>query len=317
MTPLAIAVNRGHAGIVEQLLAAGANPNIKLSSGSPPLAVAAAKGHAGIVEQLLAAGANPNIELSSRSTPLSIAAVRGHAGIVEQLLAAGANPNIKLSSGSTPLAEAADKGDAGIVEQLLAAGANPNIKSKSPYEITSLIRAAQNGHAGVVEQLLAAGANPDIKSADGFKALELAAENGHAGVVDKLKAITDQHGHTFLHAATIKKEAVYLERFLNTFGKRCGMKTKNGNTIFHLAVVGNDEKIIRTILDNPNCRYIDLNAKNQAGKTALDLVKTTPELRSYIEEKAALQTWKGWAKAIPGTAIRYAALTKKPPSRGR
>ena len=65
---------------------------------STPLHCAAWKGHAGVVGQLLAAGANPLAITESGWTPLHSAAFRGHAPVAELLLDAGELPSAPLTA---------------------------------------------------------------------------------------------------------------------------------------------------------------------------------------------------------------------------
>ena len=80
--------------------------------GSTPLCIAAEEGHEGVVEQLLKAGADVNKYKdndSIRATPLCMAAKHGHEGVVDQLLEAGADLEAETFNGETPLFLAAKK----------------------------------------------------------------------------------------------------------------------------------------------------------------------------------------------------------------
>jgi hypothetical protein len=93
------------------------------------LAVACASGDTGIVRQLLAAGANVELKDGLSQTPIHIASLKGHEMIVRLLIAAGANANTKDWSRSTPLMGAAQLKDIGIAEMLLNSGADPAAKN--------------------------------------------------------------------------------------------------------------------------------------------------------------------------------------------
>ena len=82
-------------GVVELLVEAGANVDETDDWGFTPLHWAAGRGHSGICQLLLDAGAD--IEADSHyGSPLSYAAVRGQARAAEVLLAAGADPDEAL-----------------------------------------------------------------------------------------------------------------------------------------------------------------------------------------------------------------------------
>lgn len=100
-TDLYLACTRGDAARVAHVLDAdpalvnvtGA-PRDLLGSGTP-LHVAAEHGHCGVVELLLARGADPNLCAAWGHYPLHSAVMRGHKAIVERLLAYGAWPSVR------------------------------------------------------------------------------------------------------------------------------------------------------------------------------------------------------------------------------
>lgn len=95
---LMLASLRGYGEIVELLLNAGAQFN---HEGWNPLLYAAFEGRMGIVEMLLAKGANPDALAPNRSTPLMFAARNGHEDVVVRLLKAGANVDLKNDQNET------------------------------------------------------------------------------------------------------------------------------------------------------------------------------------------------------------------------
>ena len=93
MSEIIDAAIAGDAALVRQLLAADASLANGRDTfiGSTPLIFASHRGHAAVVEALLAAGADPNARESvSGATALHWAADGGHAGVIEALLNAGA-----------------------------------------------------------------------------------------------------------------------------------------------------------------------------------------------------------------------------------
>lgn len=108
-----LAAMNGLEGAVKALLSAGAmdhpdGGDADAAAGlSAALSAAAARGHARVVERLLAAGARPDVACSPKSRrPLHIAATHGHAAAVEALLAAGADPSFEASPGDSAQAAA-------------------------------------------------------------------------------------------------------------------------------------------------------------------------------------------------------------------
>ncbi len=89
---------RGQGLLVANLLAAGFDPNAKLSGpdwpGWTPLMIAAAEGHESVVRHLLEAGADPNARSKLGRTSLMFASAYGYSAIAELLLDEGAAPNV-------------------------------------------------------------------------------------------------------------------------------------------------------------------------------------------------------------------------------
>lgn len=116
---------------LQQLLAAGANPNERDLDGQAPLTIAADNGHADMIDVLLRASADANIVNKNGDTALKIAAKRACYECVETLLRSGANPNIAGEDGRTALVAAIYKERSDIVRVLLKYGANPNLRVRA------------------------------------------------------------------------------------------------------------------------------------------------------------------------------------------
>ena len=92
-----------------------------------PLMMAALKGHAELVQRLIARGADVN---KPGWTPLHYAATGGHAAIIAMLLDAHAYIDAESPNGTTPLMMASQYGTAAAVRQLLEAGADASLKNQ-------------------------------------------------------------------------------------------------------------------------------------------------------------------------------------------
>jgi Ankyrin repeats (3 copies) len=84
------AVTRGHVSVVQQLLKAGVNVNVRTSDGYTPLMMAAAKGYSDLAKVLLDGGADANVVDGSGGTALKIALEHGFTRTAEILREAGA-----------------------------------------------------------------------------------------------------------------------------------------------------------------------------------------------------------------------------------
>ncbi|MEO8595321.1 MAG: ankyrin repeat domain-containing protein [Candidatus Solibacter sp.] len=103
-TGLGFAAFFGHEAVARALLAAGADPNLAAANalGVSPLHSACASRSMGLVELLLANGADPNAVEGAGLTPLHTAAGGGNREIVDLLLKAGADRTRRANDGSTP-----------------------------------------------------------------------------------------------------------------------------------------------------------------------------------------------------------------------
>ncbi len=151
------AARRGQAGRVGDLLAGGANPDVRFRGDGTALIAAIRGGDAGTVAALLGAGASPDLGIDGDGNPMIAAAARGRDDLVQQLLAAGADVDAEQRGDGNALIAASRHGRLGTVDLLLAAGADPN--GYVFHDETPMVNAAQQGHLDVIERLAAAGAD--------------------------------------------------------------------------------------------------------------------------------------------------------------
>lgn len=99
-TALGQAVTSGQVSIVNELLKAGADPDLPCI-GVPPLLQAVALLQLPLVELLLASGADPNLASSEGERPLQLATVRRRLDLMEALLCKGADPDLETQNHTT------------------------------------------------------------------------------------------------------------------------------------------------------------------------------------------------------------------------
>lgn len=238
-TPLNLAVSgqQPDQGVVQFLLARGADPNATNNYGGTPYSVAVDRGHPHLATLLLRHGAKEtpvsrsaplrqaavkdqlaeaealvkrspemvNAHDDLRRTPLHFACAQGGLPLVKLLLQHGADVNATDFADNTPLHGAAFAGKVDIIKALLAKKADPNHRNRQ--RVTPLFHAAFRGVLPAVEALLDAGA--DMKTADnlGETALHRAATGGHVEVIKILLDrgldvnVRDRQGQTPLHQA--------------------------------------------------------------------------------------------------------------------
>eukprot|EP00300_Choanocystis_sp_HF-7_P016437 c19408_g1_i3.p1 GENE.c19408_g1_i3~~c19408_g1_i3.p1 ORF type:complete len:172 (+),score=37.45 c19408_g1_i3:537-1052(+) len=116
LTPLLLAALGNNVKITKLLLRSGANGECQNEGGRTPLVVAAMRGHANIVQALVAHGVNINaISQSDQSTALHWAARQGHTMVARYLINHGASLDLVDKHKRTARAVAAEYDCHGVV----------------------------------------------------------------------------------------------------------------------------------------------------------------------------------------------------------
>jgi len=263
-TPLCIASQKGHAPVVELLLAASDIDvnQAKTKNGATPLFLACQNGHKPIVELLLASSviAINQARTTDGGTPLCIACYMGHTHVVELLLAASStNVNeARTDNGATALVMACQKEHTSVVELLLtSSGINVN-QAKTTNGCTPLFIACQLGNAPVVELLLASSgiAVNQAETEFGFSPLFTACTKGHTPVVKLLLAssgINVNQGTTNrttpLWMASQEGHAPVVELLLAASGTDVNQAdTDNGRTPLYIASGNGHAPVVELLL---------------------------------------------------------------------
>lgn len=249
-TSLIVAVQNNELAAVQLLLAKGADPNLRDSTGAPVLIVAANAGSAPIVKALLDKGANANATNADGSAALLLAAGKGHRDIVKLLLAKGANVNATeprgMFQGSTALMLAAMRGQTSIIETLLSRGAKVNVANVQGD--TAIKLAASGGHTKAVALLLKRGANVDSRDWLGTTPLMAAAMTGHVDMVKllikhkaKVNARVDETRRMYQQAAFVGDAAA--QQQIIKSGK-LKVRREDGASVLDYAKIGGNQQII-------------------------------------------------------------------------
>lgn len=177
-TLLVEAVKKGDVAFVEELLDAGADPNLQPMAGKKEgaLLVAAKAGNAELVRLLLAAGADINMRTASCVYPIHEAIWNNHLKAVETLIPAYKKQNFDTpdSAGNPkPACMAIIRHNHAILQAFLEAGLNPNDKLYSSRE-PLLVTAVKAGDERMVKMLLKAGADKTARDSQGKTASDYA-----------------------------------------------------------------------------------------------------------------------------------------------
>ncbi|CAG9945507.1 unnamed protein product [Clonostachys rosea f. rosea IK726] len=267
LTPLQWAVRGGHRGVVQQLIAAGADVDLRAEDGRAALHFAAERNDRVLMQQLVAAGANTNTHDMLKRTALHLAAGKGHPDMVQQLLAAGAAANIQDIHGKTALLSAMDSGNSVVVQRLVAGGSDIGIQDTMGQ--TALQRAAKRGHIDIVQLLMGAGADIRVRDKEGQTALHHAASQGREAVVRQLIAAGsdirtgDRRDRTPLELAARKRSGEVVQLLVGA-GAEINHQDRDGNTALIWVAREVDNDIMQQLIG----AGADMGLRDRCGRTA-------------------------------------------------
>jgi len=278
LSPLDIAMDRGHHAVVELL-----------EKRIYPLHAAAETGNRTVLAGLLANGIKVDQAMEGGWTPLHIACRNGHTLMARLLLENQANKKLTAGNGMTPLLIACQEGHVDAVQLLLDRGAE--VDRANNDDETPLFMASRNGHVGAAQLLLENGAEVDQADKDGATPLFAACENGSVDaarlLLEKGAAVdrANKYGKTPLFAACFNGH-VNAVRLMLDKGAEVDLANKQGTPLEiakrrrHDAVIklleerlyplcvaaktGNT-KVIESLLNGG----AEINQKTEKGKTSL------------------------------------------------
>lgn len=179
------AASRGDDATVAALLEAGASYDAQDAEGRTAMMAATYGHHTRVVELLVRAGANPNIRDRMQNNPFLYAGAEGYLDILERV-APLSDPKLTNRYGGTALIPACERGHVETVRFLLTKTAI-DVNHVNRLGWTALLEAiilSDGGprHVTMVELLLAHGADPNIADHDGVTPLAHARRRGQAAI---------------------------------------------------------------------------------------------------------------------------------------
>jgi len=229
---LVFATTKNDVESVKILLAAGADPNVTLPSGTKPLMVAMSYRNTAAALALIDGGADLNARDRAGITSLHVAAQQGDLEVVRKLLSKGVDPNIR-----TPRSNAAAGGR----------GGGGGFRPAASGEQTPLMMAARGDHEDVMRALVAGGADPLLRAQDGANLLMAAAAGArlqtfkYAYELDpNVDIVTETTNNTPMHLVVnlngrTQPEVVELIQFLADHGAKIDEMNAAGRTPIALA----------------------------------------------------------------------------------
>jgi len=186
---LMIAAAGGHLPVVQQLLEAGSDVNVKDDDDKSALAAAVKANHGEIAMLLIENGSDPNEvyvdEEGADHNLLMDSIIVENEEFAKLLISKGADVTHIDDSGVSTLLQAAHRGMTDVVRLLLETN-NVAIDASNEDGINALVAAASEGHAEIVEMLISSKAAVDVADKDQTTALMAGAVRGHGSIVKSL-----------------------------------------------------------------------------------------------------------------------------------
>lgn len=220
-TPFLHAVFQENYEIAKILIMNGSNVNAKGYMDITPLHLALSRGHKKLIKLLLENGADVNSQEKTEGvTPLHLALTRLDEEIIRLLLAQGADVNIRNKAGKTALQVAVEYGNAKNVELIL--DNITDINEKDHYGLTPLHRAAITGHLNATALLIARGADVNARDTGDKTPLYYAGKYGNKQVADLLierGGESDEVAENYGDSPLLKQELKEKEAFIWYLGQ--------------------------------------------------------------------------------------------------
>ena len=252
-TAFSVALSEGLVSVALILAESGNIGTCSDDDEATPLWFASQKGHANIVQKLLAVtqiNANQPHQVDG-TTPAFVACDEGHADVLIVLLAAkGVDFDATDTTGTPPIMIAARGGRLDIVE-LLAGASTINLDQPDASGVTALREAVCEGRLAIALSLIDTGRiNVNQQHADGTTLLWVACHKGHMEIVKRLLSestldanLADNKGVTPLNVCAQQGNMDAAELLVACAGIDIDAADSDSTTPFHRACTRGDLKL--------------------------------------------------------------------------
>ncbi|CAL4076985.1 unnamed protein product, partial [Meganyctiphanes norvegica] len=232
--------------------------NAQTTAGWSPLLVASDKGHTGVVTTLLDNQARVDVFDTEGKAALHLAAEHGYKEVCDALLSHKAFVNARSITGLTALHLASLKGHNELVYSLITQH-RAQKEALTLSKQTPLHLAAVSGQLEVCETLLKLGADTNATTDEGQKAIHLAAIHNNSQVVTlflktspELVTTTDKDGNTCAHIAALQGSVdVVRELMGQNRGVVINGRNRTGQSMpIHMAAEGGHARLVRFLVEN-------------------------------------------------------------------
>ncbi|CAI9267887.1 unnamed protein product [Lactuca saligna] len=280
-TVLHLAARFGHLELVLEILKVC--PDMVVAENSDletPLHEACREGKVEVMKVLMAADEGVIGKVNCRGeSVLFVACERGKLQVVKHLIEFQWLLMHELDAFMCSIHVAAAGGHTEIVKEILKV--RPEFARKYNSEgYSALHLACSRGQLDTTRELL--WSDPDLlylRDHNGWTPLHWASMKGRVGIIGEIISINlesvemvTNHGETVLHLAVKYNQFDGLRHLMETLNitKLVNVQDNDGNTVLHVATAGKLNTMVTYLLK----RGVDVNAINQKGYTALDVVES-------------------------------------------